>query len=505
MTLNFMNIFGNDLKIIFPETFLTIAILWLLVFGVTHNTDSNKVLLSKIVSWLSIQTIFFTLLLVYNNPFTSTVFLKNLFISDYLTTFITIVLLLCSLASILISLDYLKDEKMNAFEYTILILLATLGMVLIVASYDFLSMYLAIELQSLTLYILATFQRNSEFSTEAGLKYFILGAFSSGVLLFGCSMVYGFTGTTNFGDLAKLITGITSTSTSFISTSGIIIGLIFIATALFFKLAAAPFHMWAPDVYEGAPTSVTAFFAITPKIAILGVFLRLFFYTFYDLIDQWQPMIIFCAIISMIIASLGALAQVRLKRLLAYSAIGHVGFILIGLSTGTTLGIQSVLLYIVLYIIMVINMFGVVLSLREQSEGNSGSSTMIQYISEFSNLHKTNPLLAITIAVALFSMAGIPPLAGFYSKLYIFLSAIESNMYLVAIIGVLTSVLGSVYYIRIIKIMYFENTENYTYYKPMSLESSLVVSITSFLILFFFLYPNPLFIITHKAALTLCM
>lgn len=505
MTINFMNLFGNDLKILFPETFLTIAILWLLVFGVTHNTDSNKALLSKIVSWLSIQTIFLTLLLVYNNPFTSTVYLKNLFISDYLTTFISITILICSFATILISLDYLEDEKMNAFEYTILILLATLGMILMVASYDFLSMYLAIELQSLTLYVLATFQRNSEFSTEAGLKYFILGAFSSGVLLFGFSMVYGFTGTTNFGELAKLITGISSTPTSFISTSGIIVGLIFIATALFFKLAAAPFHMWAPDVYEGAPTSVTAFFAITPKIAILGLFLRLFFYTFYDLIDQWQPMIIFCAISSLIIASLGALAQNRLKRMLAYSAIGHVGFILIGLSTGTTLGIQSVLLYIVLYIVMVINMFGVVLSLREQNNTKSGSNSMILYINEFSNLHKTNPLLAITIAIVLFSMAGIPPLAGFYSKLYILLSAIESNMYLLAIIGVLTSVLGSVYYIRIIKIMYFDNSDVETFYKPMSIESSFVVSITSFLILFFFLYPNPLFIITHKAALTLCM
>lgn len=503
---NFINIFGNDLKAIFPETFLTIAILWLLVFGVLYNNnESEKNLIYKIVSWLSIESIFITILLVYNNPFSSSVLLKNLFISDYLTTLIIIVLLICSASSILISLDYLKDEKINAFEYSILILLATLGMILMVSSYDLLSMYLAIELQSLTLYVLATFQRNSEFSTEAGLKYFILGAFSSGILLFGCSMIYGFTGSTNFGELAKLLTDITIQSNTIISTSGIVIGLIFLMTALFFKLAAAPFHMWAPDVYEGAPTSVTAFFAITPKIAILGLFLRLIFYTFYDLIDQWQPIIIFCAILSMIIASLGALAQNKFKRLFAYSAIGHVGYILVGLATGTTLGLQALLLYIILYIIMIINLFGIVLSLRKQV--NNGSTiSIVEYITDVSNLSKLNPILAIITSIVLFSMAGIPPLAGFYSKLYIFLSAIESNLYLLALIGVLTSVVGAVYYIRIIKIMYFETTEDqFTVYKPMNQETSIILSITSFLILLFFLYPNPLFIITHKAALILCM
>lgn len=502
---NFINIFGNDLKAILPETFLTISILWLLVFGVLYNNnESEKSFICKTISWLSIETLLITILLVYNNPFSSSVLLKNLFISDYLTTLIIIVLLICSIATLLISLDYLKDEKINAFEYNILILLATLGMILMVSAYDLLSMYLAIELQSLTLYVLATFQRNSEFSTESGLKYFILGAFSSGILLFGCSMIYGFTGSTNFGELSILLTDITLYSNNLISTSGIIIGLIFLMTALFFKLAAAPFHMWAPDVYEGSPTSVTAFFAITPKIAILGLFLRLVFYTFYELIDQWQPIIIFCAILSMVIASLSALAQNKFKRLFAYSAIGHVGYILIGFATGTTLGIQALLLYIILYIIMIINLFGIILSLRTQTNKSSNMTT-IEYLSDLSNLAKLNPILAIVISLVLFSMAGIPPLAGFYSKLYIFLSAIESNLYLLALVGVLTSVIGSVYYIRIIKIMYFENSQNTLVYKPMKLETSIVVSITSFLILLFFLYPNPLFIMTHKAALILCM
>ncbi len=504
--MNFLNIFENDFKAIFPEMFLVIAILSLLTFGVIYSTATsyNRPIILNTISWLCIQSIVLTILLIVNNPLSSIVIFKGLLIVDNLTSFIKIVILLSCLACILISLDYLKHEKINAFEYTVLILLATLGMILMVSSYDFLSFYLALELQSLSLYVLAAFQRNSEFSTEAGLKYFVLGAFASGILLFGCSMIYGFTGTTNFGELAKLLTGITNTE--IISSNGILIGIIFITAALLFKLAAVPFHMWAPDVYEGAPTSVTAFFAIVPKIAIFGVALRLFFYTFYDFIEQWQQIIIMCSIASMIVAALGALYQKKIKRLLAYSAIGHVGYLLIALATGTTLGIQGLLLYMVIYIIMTTAAFTLILSLRKQGDfSDSPREAQIKYITDLTSLSKTNPVLAISFAIVLFSMAGIPPLAGFYSKLYVFFAAMDSNMYMLALVGVLTSVIGCVYYIRLIKIMYFETTPKWTAFEQMDKEKAIITASACFFIVFFFIHPTPIFIATHKAALTLCL
>jgi proton-translocating NADH-quinone oxidoreductase chain N len=491
MTISFLELFGNDLKAIFPEIYLSIAILILIVYGVVYSTSihyNNPILINS-TSWLSIYIIVLTILLVYNDPIHTGVILRNLLVSDSLTSFIKTILLFSSMSCILISFDYLKRQKLNSFEYTILMLLATLGMLLMISSYDLLSMYLAIELQSLCLYVMATFQRHSIFSTEAGLKYFLLGAFSSGVLLFGSSMVYGFTGTTNFGELAILFSGISDTS--ILTSSGILIGIIFIAVALLFKLAAAPFHMWAPDVYEGSPTSVTAFFAIVPKIAIIGLFLRLFFYGFHDFIGEWQQILLFCSIGSMIIGAFGALSQKKIKRLFAYSAIGHVGYMLIGLVTGTVIGIQGILLYITIYIFTMINLFGIILTSDKE------------YISSFRGMSQTDPLLAATFSITLFSMAAIPPLAGFYSKFYLFVAAMESNLYLLAIVGILTSVISSVYYIRIIKMMYFQPKIKLKH-KEIDQNKSLLVTLTSFFILFFFLNPRPLLLITYKVALTLC-
>lgn len=504
--MNFLNIFENDFKAIFPEMFLTIAILGLLTYGVIYSTATsyNRPVIIRAVSWLSIQSIILTILLIINNPLTSMVIFKSLLVIDNLTSFIKIVILLSCIMCILMSFDFVKHEKINAFEYTILMLLAVLGMVLMVSSYDFLSLYLALELQSLSLYVLAAFQRNSKFSTEAGLKYFILGAFASGILLFGCSMIYGFTGTTNFGELAKLLTGIGHES--MITSSGILIGMIFIIAALLFKLAAVPFHMWAPDVYEGAPTSITAFFAIVPKIAVFGVLLRIFFYSFYDFIEQWQQIVILASIASMTIATLGALYQKKIKRLLAYSAIGHVGYLLIGVAAGTTLGIQGLLLYMVIYIIMTTGAFSLILSLRKQGDfSDNPQEAQIKYITDLTSLSKTNPMMALTLAIVFFSMAGIPPLAGFYSKLYLFFAAMDSHMYMLALVGVLTSVVGCVYYIRLIKIMYFDNIDKWTPFIQIDREKSLIATCSCFFILFFFIHPTPVFIATHKAALTLCL
>ena len=433
-----------------------------------------------------------------NHPYESNIILSGMLLINNLTLLIKIVIIFSSIVVLLFSFDYYEDEKIKAFEYSILILLAVLGMLLLVSSYDFLALYLAIELQSLALYVLATFKRNSEFSTEAGLKYFILGALSSGILLFGISLIYGLTGSTNFESINHLLIGISFEENQ--NLTGLSIGVLFIAAGLLFKVAAAPFHMWAPDVYEGAPTIVTAFFAIVPKIGILGLFIIIFLETFYGLINQWQHIIILSALLSMIIGAIGAITQKKIKRLLAYSAIGHIGYMLIGIASATPEGIQSLLLYIIVYIIMSITIFSILLSLYDNK-----NTIKIKYISELTGLSKENGVLAITLAITVLSMAGIPPLAGFASKFYIFLAAIESSMYVLAIVGVLTSVISAVYYIRLIKIMYFENPETITIYKSMDLQKSIILGLSLTFIVFFMINPSYLLILTHEVALSLSL
>jgi proton-translocating NADH-quinone oxidoreductase chain N len=362
-----------------------------------------------------------------------------------------------------------------------------------ISAYDLIAMYSAIELQSLCFYVIAASKRNSEFSTEAGLKYFILGAFSSGILLFGCSMIYGFTGVTNFEELAKIFTGYEITLFG-AQSSGIFMGILFIAVGFLFKITAVPFHMWAPDVYEGSPTLVTAFFSIAPKISILANMIRVFIYSFYD--PTWQQLFFFCSIASMILGALAAMAQNKVKRLLAYSSIGHVGYLFIGFSCGTIEGIQSLLIGVFIYVLMTINVFAIVLALCQNR---------FKYIADLGALAKTNPILAITSSITMFSYAGIPPLAGFCSKFYLFFAALGCGAYLLALIGVVTSVISCFYYIRFVKIMYFDTPKKWILYKPMDREKSLLLAITLFLISFFFLYPSPLFLVSHQMALSLCL
>ena len=595
MNVNFFNLFENDFLALFPEIFLVTSTLFLLMYGVIFSTSKqyNYPILIQNVGWLSLICIALTMCLLCHNPIHQSLLFYNTLIIDDFTYFFKILLLSSSFCAILISFDlsYDKDQThqrflssnsetvqrksspLNAFEYMIFILFSTASMLLMISSYDFISMYLTVELQSLCFYVLAASKRNSEFSTEAGLKYFILGAFSSGILLFGCSMIYGFTGITNFGELSKVLTGsqevvvfhhLLSNSGNIeesallldrggglspAPSSGIIIGIIFIAVGFLFKLTAAPFHMWAPDVYEGSPTAITAFFSIAPKIAILGVFLRLFLYSFYDQMLPWQKIIIFCSIASMIVGALAAMSQHKIKRLLAYSSIGHIGYILLGLCCATIEGIEALFIYLIVYVIMTINLFAIILSLQElrtydrdkvlagvtmeasraqlhsvpaspvpddlfdhkisivsaQENTQSSGTYHLKYISDLGMLAKTNPILALTLTCTLFSMAGIPPLAGFCSKFYIFFAALSSSLYLLAFIGVLTSVISCFYYIRLIKIMYFEKPTKFIAYQPMDKEKSILIGLTLFFMIFFFFYPSPLFLVAHKVAISLSL
>jgi len=491
-----MNLFQNDFLIAFPELFMITATTILLIYGVIFSTSKvhKYPMLVRNVAHLGILTLGQTFFLLCQNPVEKAVFFYNSFIIDEVTFFLKSLVLFATAAALFLALDYLRQEKMNTFEFVILILLSTGSMLFIISSYDFVAMYLAIELQSLCFYVLAASKRNSEFSTEAGLKYFILGAFSSGILLFGMSMIYGFTGVTNFEELAKIFTGLGHVS--FYTSPGILVGVIFLAVGFLFKLTAVPFHMWAPDVYEGCPTAVTAFFSLSPKIAILGLFLRLFLDSFYDIMGPWQKIILFCSIASMLLGAIGAMSQKKMKRLLAFSSIGHIGYMLLGFSCGTVEGIQALLLYLVIYVFMTLNTFAVLMSLKEQ-----GKDARVKYISDFGMLGKTNPLLALTLTMTMFSLAGIPPLAGFCSKFYLFLAALGSSLYVLAFIGVLSSVMSCFYYIRVVKIMYFEKPRQWLVYQQTDREKSLLLALSSFFLTFFCLCPSPLFVLTYQVAL----
>lgn len=486
-----------DLINVFPELFLLNAAISVLVFGVAER---KNVVTS--VSVLSLCSIGLTGLLLWSQPIHFSNFFFYSFIIDDFSFLLKGLVLFSSFIVIWTSMTFLKQTKIYAFENLILILISVSTMMLLVSSYDLLPLYLTIELQSLCFYVLAASRRYSEFSTEAGLKYFLLGAFSSGILLFGFSLIYGFTGMTNFEDLAKIsYTQIFANSQSFMPLS-LTIGIIFIAVGFLFKMTAVPFHMWAPDVYEGSPTYITAFFAIVPKIAIIGVFLRLFELSLQGFFAQWEIVFILSSFLSLILGAIAAMAQQRLKRLLAYSSIGHVGFMLMGFCCGTIEGIQALLIYIVIYMIMSCGIFALALALSS----NSKDTKFLQTLQEFRSLGKTNPILALTFTIILFSMAGIPPLAGFCSKFYLFFAALSSSLYLLAFIGVITSVISCFYYIRFIKIMYFEtqSSANASFFQSIPLANSLVLATVGAFLIFFFIYPSPLFLWTHKTALALC-
>lgn len=525
-TIDFFNfLFENDFKAILPELFLVVSSILLLMYGVvlSTSTKNNYPLLLNNISLLSLLSFIFTFFLFKNNFITHATIFYNTLVIDNFTYFLKILIIFSVCFCILISLNYMKKQSFNAFEYMILVLLSTISMLLLISSYDFISMYLAIELQSLCFYVMCASKRSSEFSTEAGLKYFLLGAFSSGILLFGISLIYGFTGITNFSELTKIFAcGFHFQEYSYAdnvnsSLRACELGMIFILVGFLFKLTAVPFHMWAPDVYEGVPTSVTAFFSITPKISILAIVIKVFTDSFYDFMFPWQKILIFSSICSMIYASFAAMSQNKIKRLLAFSSIGHVGYLLIGICCGTTEGLQALFIYLVVYIVMTINIFAIILSpLHKINAVFPVETPQVKYTTDLTMLSKTNSILALTFTVTLFSIAGIPPLAGFYSKAFLFFAAMSSTMYLLAIVGVVTSVISCFYYIRLVKIMYFEkitfsgsDKQNRSFdhlsFAQVKKENAIILALSFFFILFFMLFPTPLYLISHKFALFVCV
>ena len=454
---------------ILPELFLSFSIIFLLMIGVFVKKSF------KLVNLLTILSLIFAIALILNQPNEIIKIFNDSYIIDRLSIFMKVLTLLFCLFVLLSSKDYVKSNSIDKIEYPIIILSSTLGMVLMISSYDLMIFYLGLELQSLSLYILASFKRNNERSTEAGLKYFVLSALASGLLLYGCSLIYGFTGSTNFE--------IISTNLNEANT-GAVFGIVFIIVGLAFKVSAVPFHMWTPDVYEGSPTSVTSFFALVPKIAAISVFIRFMYVPFINVIDQWQTIIIFLSIASMILGAVAAIGQNNIKRLMAYSTIGHMGYALAGLATGTNHGIQSTIVYLTIYLVMNLGAFGCIFMMKREN-------IFYENINDLSGLSKNHPMLAFSFLIILFSLAGIPPLAGFFAKFYIFMAVIEVKMYALAIIGLVTTVVSSFYYLRIVKVVYFDRPkkpfdESYDW----GLKSTLILS--SILILIYFIYPSIL-------------
>ncbi|MEN3950645.1 NADH-quinone oxidoreductase subunit NuoN [Iodidimonas sp. SYSU 1G8] len=422
-----------------PEIILAVGALALLMIGVFSNEKTSL----RTVSLLAVLLLAGTAIAVIPGYETRSVTFAGMFVSDSFSSFCKILILAGSAISIIVSTDYLERENLRRFEYPVLIVLATLGMLMMVSANDLISLYMGIELQSLALYVLASMSRDSARSTEAGLKYFVLGALSSGMLLYGCSLIYGYTGATNFDLIAA------SVSSEGAVPMGLLIGLVFLIAGLAFKVSAVPFHMWTPDVYEGAPTPVTAFFAVAPKIAATALFVRTMFGAFPEISDQWQQILVFLSIASMAVGAVFAIMQTNIKRLMAYSSIGHVGYALMGLAAATPEGVTSVLVYLAIYLAMNVGTFALIIAMRRK-DGATES------IADLAGLSRTRPAMALALAVFMFSMAGIPPLAGFFGKFYVFIAAVDAGLIALAIIGALASAVSCYYYLRIIKVMYFD-------------------------------------------------
>ena len=397
------------------------------------------------------------------------------FVIDDFSRFLKLLALIGSAGALILSLDYLKLARQQKFEYGALFLLSTLGMLMLISANDLIALYIGLELMSLSLYVVAAYDRDNTRSTEAGLKYFVLGALSSGMLLYGASLIYGFTGTVSFAGIAKATGGGVGI--------GLIFGLVFLFVGFCFKISAVPFHMWTPDVYEGAPTPVTAFFAAAPKVAAIAIFVRASVVAFPGITHEWQQIVMFVSIASMALGSFAAIGQRNIKRLMAYSSIGHMGYALVGLAAGTAEGVQGVLVYMAIYVSMTLGAFAVILSMRREGK-------LVETIGDLAGLSRTHPTMAFLMGMLLFSLAGIPPLAGFFAKFYVFLAAIKAGLYALAIIGVLTSVVGAYYYLAIVKIMYFDKPA--PSFQRMPGLVALVLGIAGLINLLFFVYPGPL-------------
>ena len=462
-----------------PEIVLAVGAMALLMIGVVGGGKGAG------VNVLSTLLLIGVAVLVYMVPPERIVMFNGSFVVDGFARFLKILALLGAAGAMVLSLDYLEQEKQQKFEYGPLVVLSTLGMCVLISANDLIALYLGLELMSLALYVIAASDRDNVRSTEAGLKYFVLGALSSGMLLYGASLVYGFTGNIGFQAIAKAAGE---------GGVGLIFGLVFLFVGFCFKVSAVPFHMWTPDVYEGAPTPVTAFFASATKAAAIAMFVRVTIVAFPAITQQWQQIVVFVAIASMALGSFAAIGQKNLKRLMAYSSIGHMGFALVGLAAGTAEGIQGVLVYMTIYVAMTLGTFAVILAMRRDGK-------LVEQISDLSGLARTHPTQAFFLAALLFSLAGIPPLGGFFAKFYVFLAAIKAGLYVLAVLGVVASVVGAYYYLTIVKVMYFD--EPHRAFAPMPYSLRLVLAVGGLINLLFFAYPAPLIDAASAAAKSL--
>ena len=455
-----------------PEIILAVGAMALLLVGAVAGEQSTRM-----VSWVAIVVLIVALVVSQFGGGDRRLGFYGMFVTDAFAVFMKALVLIGSAVTILMGLRYNEEEGIARFEFPVLVLLSTTGMMVMISASDLITLYVGLELQNLALYVVAGFNRDSVRSSEAGLKYFVLGALSSGMLLYGISLIYGFTSTTAFADLGKLMAAGAAPST------GIIVGLVFVVVGLAFKVSAVPFHMWTPDVYEGAPTPVTAFFAVAPKMAALALFVRFMIEPFGPLLGEWRQLVIFLSIASMVLGAVAAIAQENIKRLMAYSSIGHVGYALIGLAAGTANGIRGVLVYMAIYLFMTLGTWAVILCMRRNGR-------MLEGISDLAGLSRTHPSLALALAIFMFALSGIPPTAGFFAKLYVFLAAIDANLAGLAVIGVVTSVVSAFYYLRIVKVMYFDEPAA-AFDRPLTAELTGVVFVTAVLTLFFFALPGP--------------
>jgi len=461
---------GYSLLPVLPEIVLAVGAMVLLMVGAFRGQRSTPLVVTLAIALLILTGV----LQCHYLPDGKLSTFGGSFVVDGYARFLKILVLLGSAATLLISYGFLSERPRRIFEYAILILVSTVGMMLLISAGDLVMLYLGLELMSLSLYVVAACNRDDVKSTEAGLKYFVLGALASGMMLYGMSLIYGFTGTVNFAGIA------TAAKTGSV---GVAFGLVFLLAGLCFKVSAVPFHMWTPDVYEGAPTPITAFFSSSPKVAAFAIFVRVVLTAFPNVAHEWQQIVVFVAIASMALGSFGAIGQRNIKRMMAYSSIGHMGFALVGLAAGTPEGVQGVILYLVIYTVMTFGVFTLILAMKRNGRA-------IENISDFAGLSRSNPVLAFLCAMLLFSLAGIPPLAGFFAKFYVFTAAIKAGMITLSVIGVLCSVVGAFYYLNVIKVMYFDEQAGAT--DNVRVELGTVFVISALFNMLFFIYPGPL-------------
>jgi NADH-quinone oxidoreductase subunit N len=455
---------------VLPELMLAVGAMALLMVGVFRRER-----LFTVISGMAIALLLLACIMVIYLPAGTLTTFGGSFVVDDFARFLKILTMLGSAAAIAMATDYFTAARLERFEYPVLILLSTIGMLMLISANDLIALYLGLETMSLALYVMAAFHRDSLRATEAGLKYFVLGALSSGMLLYGASLIYGYSGTVSFEGIAK--------ATMEQPATGLLFGLVFLFAGFCFKVSAVPFHMWTPDVYEGAPTPVTAFFAAAPKVAAMAMFIRGAVVAFPSIVPQWQQIVVFVAIASMLLGAFAAIGQKNIKRLMAYSSIGHMGFALVGLAAGTEDGVRGVLVYMAIYVAMSLGTFAVILSMRRKDG-------YVENISDLAGLARTHPAMAFVLAMLLFSLAGIPPLAGFFAKFFVFAAAIKAGLYTLAVIGVVASVIGAYYYLAIIKTMYFD--EPAERFEPMHGELQFVLAVSGIINILFFVYPGPL-------------